>query len=233
MNTDLLTKGAGKVPQRKLALWAGGSLLLIVVFVGLAEGLGLAGIFVEGDAAASFANLAANEGRVRFGVLMHALVVLFDLVAAWALYLFLKREAPELSLLAGWMRLVYSLLYGAALFPLLQALQLVGGAAGLAGLTQSALEAQTMLALSAFRSGWDLAFIFFGVHLLVLGWAALRGSQIPRWIAWLLALGGLAYLFDYISLLLLGGYIVETSLLLGWGEVILIVWLLWKGGKHE
>jgi hypothetical protein len=83
MNTKMnkegeMTGGA----QRRIALVAGFGLLLMVVAIGLAEGLAMTGILVPGDTALTIKNITAQEGLFRFGVFGHLVVVILDIVVA-------------------------------------------------------------------------------------------------------------------------------------------------------
>ena len=197
MNTSTTLERSGTFDQRQLAQITGLGLLLIIVFVGLAEGVGFANILVDDDAAATAQNILEKGGQLRFGILAHLMVIAFDLLVAWSLYLYLKRSAPQLALFAGWLRLAYSILYAAALFNVVEAIQYASAAGLLAESVSGIWQAQAMLALGAFRDGWNLAFVLFGFHLGVLGWALLKDQTMPKWLAWLIVAGGFAYLFDF------------------------------------
>ena len=200
---------------RKLALTAAFALLGMIIFVGLAEGVALAGILVESDASATAANLVSNSGQFRFGLFAHAMVILLDVVAAWALYRFLQPVGERIALLAAWLRVGYAFFYAAALFRL-----------------AGALNGDSLQAFDAFRNTWNLGYIVFGLHLVILGWLLLRHKPLPAWISWLIIAGGISYLFDYLTLFLLGQTPVQLSLVFGFAEILLMFWFFWKGGKR-
>ena len=85
MNTKVnkevgMTGGA----QRRIALVAGFSLLVMVVAIGLAEGMAMTNILVPGDTAMTINNITAQEGLFRFGIFSHLVVVILDIEVAWA-----------------------------------------------------------------------------------------------------------------------------------------------------
>ena len=56
--------------------------------------------------------------------------------------------------------------------------------------------AQAMTAVNEFQGAWDVALVVFGLHLLVLGYLALRSSHIPGLLGILVMVAGLGYLVD-------------------------------------
>lgn len=61
------------------------------------------------------------------------------------------------------------------------------------------LPGQGVLPLGAFRSGWGLGLILFGLHLVLLGWLMARSSYLPRWLGWLLFVDGWSWVIDYLG----------------------------------
>jgi hypothetical protein len=234
-NTDSHKKTAriDNNAHRRIALVAGFGLLLMTVSIILAEAVAMAGIIVDGDAAATVDNILTNQGRFRFGIVAHLTVVLLDLVVAWALYVFLKPAKDNLSLLTAWSRLVYTIIYGIALVNLYSVFQLLGNAGYLSVFEIPEIQAQVMLALNAFRDTWDVGYIFFGLHLTLLGIVAFRSGFIPKVFSIILLIAGVSYLIDYFALLLFPNLGLGISFIFGWGELIFMFWLLIRGGKAE
>jgi hypothetical protein len=219
--------------HRQFALVAGFGLLLMTISIILAEAVAMAGIIVESDAATTVENILANQDRFRFGIVGHLGVILLDLVVAWALYVFLKPAKDNTSLLAAWSRLVYTIIYGMALVNLYGVFQLLGNADYLSAFGTPEIEAQVMLLLNAFRDTWDVGYIFFGLHLTLLGMVAFKSGFIPKVFSIILLIAGVSYLIDYIALLLFPTLGIGLSLIFGWGELIFMLWLLLRGGKTE
>ena len=93
------------------------------------------------------------------------------------------------------------------------------------------LHAQVMLSINAFRDGWAIGFVFFGLHIAILGYLAFKSGYIPRFLGVLLILAGLSYLIDYFGKFLFPAYDLNIATIVGWGELIFMFWLLLKGGK--
>lgn len=166
------------------------------------------------------------------------IMVIFDVVVAWALYILLKPVNKSLSLLAAWFRLVNGTIFGIALYNLFSVLQLLDSANYLTGFETSQLQAQVMLFLNAFNYTWLIGLIFFGLHLFVLGHLIFKSSYIPGTLGVLLIVASLGYLIDSFANFLLPNYTnYETIFMLIVvipgiiGELSLTLWLLLKGAK--
>lgn len=109
-----------------------------------------------------------------------------------------------------------------ALNNLLSALQLLGGADFLNAFGTDQLQAQMMVLLSAFQSGWDLALIIFGLHLFVLGMLVFRSGQRLRVLGILVIAAGLGYMVDGGGKLLLPNYNMMVAMFTFVGEPLLM-----------
>ena len=147
------------------------------------------------------------------------------------LYVLLKPVNNSLSLLTGWFRLVYSTIFAMALVNYFSIFQFLSGSDYLSAFESAQLHAQVMLAISAFHDGWAIGFVFFGLHLMLLGYLAFKSDYIPRFLGVLLLLAGLSYLIDYFGKFLSPTYNLNIAIFLGWGELLFMFWLLFKGRK--
>ncbi|WP_340065702.1 DUF4386 domain-containing protein [Ascidiimonas aurantiaca] len=174
-------------------------------------------------------NIRANTIQFRMGIFGLLIVVFCDLAVAWALYFFFKPVNQSISLFAAWLRLVYTLFLGIALLNYLDILQLTNEADYLKVFQIDVLNAEIMLSIHSFYSDWHFGLIFFGFHLALLGYLAFKASYVPKVIGLLLMVTGASYLIDYTGKLLSPDFEVTYSLILGWGELIFMFWLLIKG----
>ena len=79
-----------------------------------------------------------------------------------------------------------------------------------------------------FTQVWDYSLALFGFHLIVVGIAMCRSTELPTIIGVLLLIAGAGYLFDSVTTM----FNVETMSLSEFtfiGEVALLLWLLWSG----
>ena len=142
-----------------------------------------------------------------------------------------KPVNKSLSLLAALGRLVDATI-GAVSLPILTlALEVSTNAAG-----SESLRAFALPLISTYNIGASVGIVFFGFHLLVLGYLVFRSNYMPRVIGALLMIVSTAHLVDNLGKLLLPNYgstIVPSLVILPafLREFSLMVWLLWKGWK--
>jgi hypothetical protein len=225
------------IPQRRAALIAGLAYVIITV-------LSLFAISVldeptePDNPAATVENIVNSEVLFRSGLAAFIIVLIADVVVAWALYVFFQRTSRELSLFAAWFRLVYVAIAAAALLNLLVILQLVDGTGYSTALEKGQRDAQVMLSLDAYNYGFFLGLVSFGVHLLLLGFVMVKSDYAPSILGILVALAGLGYVMINLARVVLPNYrdyedllLLLLAVLAAPGEFGLIGWLLWRGGK--
>jgi hypothetical protein len=116
---------------------------------------------------------------------------------------------------------------------LLSALRLVNGvrAPGAPTHGDSGTAVRVLDAVTAFQNGWTVMLTLFGLHLLIVAWLVVRWSYIPSWLGVLVAIAGLGYVVDGAGTVLLSGYRSGIASFTFVGEVLLMVWLLWRGRR--
>jgi hypothetical protein len=99
-----------------------------------------------------------------------------------------------------------------------------------------ALQSQIMLYLDSFNYTWLIGLIFFGLHLLLLGYLIIKSGFIPKIIGVLLFVAGIGYLVDSFAFFLYPSYesvkdIFQMIVILPGviGEFSFTIWLLIKG----
>ncbi|TWT05602.1 DUF4386 domain-containing protein [Planococcus sp. CPCC 101016] len=195
-------------------------------------------LIVPGNAAATVENLLANDLLFRFGIAGFIIVLLLDVVVSWSLYILLRQVNKNLALLAAGLRLVFTAIFAAAMFNFLSVLQLIRGEMYLGAMETSQLQAQVMLLIDAFNNGWLIGLVFFGFHLLLIGYLVFKSKFMPKTIGILVMLAGLGYLIDNFAQVLFSNYNDYATIFLlivavpgVIGELVLAIWLLFKGKK--
>jgi hypothetical protein len=225
-----MTNRIADISQPKAAMVAGFGLLAMTIFALFAFYI-YQNLIVPEDAATTVHNILGDELLFRIVICSFLIVIILDVVVAWALYVLLKPVNSSLSLLAAWSRLVYAIIFGVALGNLFAVLHLLSGADYLTVFETDQLHAQVMLSLNAFDHVWDIGFVFFGLHLALLGYLVFKSDYIPGILGVLLIIAGLSYLIDDLVIFLFPNFVVAISQILGWGELLFMFWLLLKGGK--
>ncbi|MFC1769626.1 DUF4386 domain-containing protein [Nitrospirota bacterium] len=228
-----MTNSIPDTSLRQAALVAGFGLLIMTLAYLLPEIFVFKALIVSGDAEATANNILANEMLFRMGICGFLIVILCDVLVAWAFYVFLRPVSRSLSLLAAWFRLVYSVTFVIALFNYLDVLRYLSGAKYLSVFDLDNLHAQVMLSINAFSNEWAMGFVFFGLHLALVGYLAFKANYIPKFLGILLMVAGLSYLIDTFSKFLFPDFNVVLSVFTGWGELLFAFWLLYKGIKYR
>lgn len=220
---------------RSLNLFAGSGYLVIFITGIFANFFVLESLQVPGNATATWDLITTQSLQFRAGMLAFVIMVIFDTLLTWALYHLLHHVRQDLSQLAAWLRLINCAIFAAALVHLFQVTGLINQA-GQAGPPELAMQATH--ALDLFNYTWLIGLIFFGLHLLVLGFLVVRSSNMPSWIGFLLFLAGLGYLTDSFAQFLMPDYanykevfmmvVVIPGVI---GELSLTIWLLVWGGR--
>lgn len=215
--------------HRTIALTAAIGLLVMIAAAIFADTL-RTGLLAEGDIKEKVDNIANQTTKFRLSILGYVVVILLDILVAWALYLYFKQINKSISLLAGLFRLIYATLFFVAVFNLIDVLYLLENKTIL---DENQIQTQTMHALQSFTNQWNLSFLFFGIHLGLLGWLALRTKQMHNIFGILLMAAGLGYTCDGLGKTLIPNYSVSLIMFTFLGEVLLMIWLFFKGVKIQ
>ena len=188
------------------------------------------------DAAATFQNIADSEMLFRTGIVAFLAIFLLDVVIAWALYVVFRSVGEQLSRLAAWFRLTYTVMLGVALVFFFIMIQLVTGSAHLGGFDQAQLDGQVMLMLDAFNSAWLIGLAAFGIHLILIATLILGSRIAPRALGIIIGIAGAAYVFDTVARSMVPSYDDHAAIFLAIvaipsiiGELWFGVWLLVRG----
>jgi hypothetical protein len=217
--------------QRKVAWVAALSLVLMGVLGPFALIGVLQDMLMPSNASATVDNIVLSLGLFRSGVAALLIVVMLDVVVAWALYVLLRPVNRTVALVMGWLRLGYAAMFATALTNLLDVAQLLDSSVGLA-LPVEQLQAQVMTSLNSFHIGFEgIALAIFGLHLFTLGYLVFKSTNFPRFLGALVVIAGAGYLFDSFGTILVPNYTLTVGAYTFLGEVLLIFWLLYRAVK--
>ena len=223
---------------KKLSKIAGISYLIIFFSAIFANFIAIENIVVPGDPGATFANLLQSETVFRLAILSFIITIIFDVVVAWALWVLLKPVHKNISLFAAWFRLVHAIVFAVGLYHLVAVIRISFGDAAIYNLTESQQASQVMLYFTQFNDTWLIGLIFFGIHLIAIGYLLLKSKLAPRFIPILLCIAGIGYMIDSTAGLLIPNYgdmemlsaiiVIIPGVV---GELAFTVWLLVRGFK--
>lgn len=202
-------EGAARV--RTAAGIAGMALLAMAVLAAFGNFVAIEGVMVDGDPVATAANIESAGALFTLGLLSMYVVVLLDVLVAWALTLTFEPVDAPLARLAGWLRLAYAGVFMVAIAAL---------ASGDAG---------------AFEKTWHAGLLLFGASLVVVGWLTVRCTWLPSWLGVLVIIAGAGYGLDSIVATLVSDPAIEVSAITFIGEVLLAVWLVmrWQQSRRQ
>jgi hypothetical protein len=197
------------------------------VLAGFGNFVAVEGLVTPGDAARTADDILAAEGTFRLGVLALYLVVVLDVVIAWALMRVFSPVSKSLSRLAAWFRLAYSAIFMVAISQLAGIPDLLSGSSAF---TAEQVETQALLRVDTFNDIWFAGLILFAAHLVLVGYLAYRANYLPTVLGLLVVVAGLGYGFDSIGKVLSESPL-EVSAITFIGEFLLGLWLLVRGRR--
>lgn len=216
---------------RRTARLAGGLYFALIPFSVFAMLYVPSALVVPGDAAATAQKIMASEWLLRSGTVSHLVAEIMLLSVALALYeVFRTVNRIQAALM------VILVVLGAAIgiaseVNRLTALQVLSGGDYLQPLTPVQLHAQAMLSLEAWKSGLLLTQVFWGLWLFPLGYLVLKSRLMPRLLGILVIIAGGGYAADAVLAILLPNIGVSISPFTFVGELLFVLWLLFKGVK--
>ena len=216
------------------ARYAGALYLAIAVCGGFSIGYVPTQIVADGDGAASAANLLAHQGLFQLGVLADSAVFLFELAITAILYRLFRAVDPTVSMIALIARLgmITVMAFNLLLWIMpnvLLAGESVGGSEQMNLLIQFCFQAHEMGVFV-----WQL---FFGAHLLALGWLILKSRIVPRYLGIGLLTGAFGYLgqgvveLTFINVVWLDHALIGLLVIVSISEIGFGLWLLVIGHR--
>jgi hypothetical protein len=188
---------------------------------------------VTGDAAATAANIAANEVTFRLGAVGSELIILLsEIVLSVVLYVLLKPVSKTLSLVTAVSRLAMTTIHGLNLLNYYFVFQLLNGADFATAFSPDQVNALVTLFLDAHSIGFTIGIAFLVPHVLILGYLIYQSGYFPKVLGVLFVAAGIGYLFDAIGLLLVPSYTTTPGLIqmvIAAAEIAFPIWLLVKG----
>jgi len=207
---------------------AGASQLLEAVTAAFGQVIVLNRLVVDGNAAATAANILGHERLFWLGFTSSLVGVGFHIAWAFLFYELLKPVNRSLSLLAAFVVLVDCAIQAiTSLFHLAPLLILQGGSS-FSAFTAEQLQALALLFLKLSAYAFQIDHVFFGFWCVLTGYLIFRSTFLPRVLGVLLAISGLGWV-TYLSPPLanyLWPFIAAASAL---GEIPLELWLIVMG----
>jgi hypothetical protein len=182
-------------------------------------------LVVDGDAAATAANILGHTQLFWLGFASSLIGVVCHIVWALLMYQLLKPVNRTVSLLAAFVILVGSALQAIAALLYLAPRYILQGGGSLSSFTTQQLQALAQVFLHLNGRAFNVYLVFFGLWLLLIGYLIFKSTFLPRFLGVLVAISGVAwmmYLYPPITIPLYP-YIATASAI---GEIPLELWLI-------
>lgn len=184
-------------------------------------------IHVPGDASATFENASGSLSLFRVSIaagLLHKIILL--ILAFLFVHLF-GRQNPIVAAAMAALVCISVAIYVIVVSDLYLSLAYLPTEADAASMFLETVE--------SYLGGLELVSIFWGLWLLPLGGLIIKTRRVPRWIGYVLILGGLGYLLNFFGPLLAPGVYAGSVLSIAMasvsavGELSLALWLVVRG----
>lgn len=190
---------------------------------------------VASDAATSSANLLANQGLFKLGVLADSAVILFELAITAILFQMFRDVGPKMAMVALISRAGMITVMGInLLFWVMPYILLTGPS----GWEPAQLQALAQFCFEAHAMGVFVWQLFFGAHLLALGWLILKSDVVPHLLGLGLFVGAFGYLIQgvakltFVDVAAINYTFIALLVIVSVSEISFGLWLLIRGGRH-
>ncbi len=217
----------------KAALVAGISLLVMVLTTPFAEFSIFPKLIDPEDAAKTAENIINNTQLFSVALFLILITLVADVIASWALYIFLKPVNKSLSLLTAWFRLIYTAMYFIALYNLLEIVSITKSIDHLKNTGIGQINDTILLHIKSFRIEGSFGLIVFGIYLVLLGYLVYKASYVPKIFGFILVLAGLSWLVDNLGTFLFPELNTQFLFIFTMGELVFMFWLLIKGARMK
>ena len=191
------------------------------------------GFVVRNDAAATAANIVAQETLFRTGLVFDLLTIAGVIPLVAGLYIVLRPVNRNLALLALLWRLIENAVLAMLTFASFTALILVTGADFVRNLQPGQLSDVAYALVRVHSWGFQVGFLFLGLGQLVFTWLWWQSRYIPRWLAGLGLLGSTLLAAMAIAIIVwppvYGMVTMAYMAPMGLYEILLGLWLLVRG----
>ncbi len=219
-------KEEAMTPPKRLARIAGLLYLIVGIFGAFAIAYVSPKVYAPGDAATTAANVVANTGLIRIGVVADLLQATVLVFLGMTLYLLLKRvHKHAATAMVVLVAIATTLMCLDKVFQF-AALRVATDASYAAAFGAAGSNALVLLLLDIHHYGYLIAQIFFGLWLVPLGYLAYKSGMFPKALGVVLIVAGVSYLVDLLAAFLVPDVRQQIRYFLAIPPTIAEVWLL-------
>ena len=212
---------------RRIAITIGISLVLMTIAAGFSIGYAYSEFYQLEQLELLKNNILSNQGLYRNMLIGIGLILILDLLVSYNLYKFFEGDNRKTSIIAGIIRVIYTLIFTIATYYLVKNMN-----------TNELTNQMIKMNFQQFQLIWNGGLMIFGFHVLLIGWLMKLHQKIPKFLWRLTVFAGLCYIVVHLLKLTTpnSSYMKNLELVLALpmaaGELGLAIWLLIKGGKE-
>ena len=230
MSSPLAVRDPGFSPQTYAR--AVGALYLVIIVGGIFAEIFVRGrLVVSNDAAATAANILANERLFRLGFVAQLIPLLCNMPLIVMFYELMKVVNKRMAMVIVLFSLVGSAVEASMLLTHYAPLVILKHGQKL-GMAPDLLQALSSMAMQLQSIGFSIALTFFGGTCLARGYLIFKSGFLPRFIGLFLAVEGIAYFANSFTNFVAPGAarsVFAFLMVTGLAEVFLCLWLLIRG----
>lgn len=190
-------------------------------------------LIVLGDAATTASNIMANELLYRLSIVTALTLQIVYIFLALALYKLLNPVDKNNAVLMVILVLVAAPIAMLNELNHVAVLLVLSGSDLLTTFSLDQVQASVPLFLNLHEHGVFIAQIFWGLWLFPMGYLIFKSNFLPKALGILMIIGGFGYLVDSFVYFIFPDFDVTVSEFTFLGELLLPLWLMFKGVNHE
>ena len=190
-------------------------------------------LIVLGDAATTASNIMANELLYRLSIVTALTLQIVYIFLALALYKLLNPVDKNNAVLMVILVLVAAPIAMLNELNHVAVLLVLSGSDFLTTFSLDQVQASVPLFLNLHEHGVFIAQIFWGLWLFPMGYLIFKSNFLPKALGILMIIGGFGYLVDSFVYFIFPDFDVTFSEFTFLGELLLPLWLMFKGVNHE
>lgn len=184
------------------------------------------------DATLTMSTIKASQRLFEAGIFAFILIIFLDVVITITFYILFNTISKPIAMVMASLRIVYVAIKGAAIVGLILANDIYTSVGDVAVEQIETYATQAMQFLKLHHSGFGVALIFFGIHLIFVAILLLKFRGIPKLITWLVLVAGTGYTVNSLVSFFAVDYILLRNITIGifiipmtFAELTLGLWL--------
>jgi len=188
-------------------------------------------LVIRGQIEQTVANIGSHHSLFLAAIFGYLVNFIGDVVAALGLYILLAPVNRAVSLLAAWLRLIYTTVALVGLLNLVTGYRMIITPEYMKSFGSAQFYAQINLLLHSFRYFWTMGLVIFALHLLVVAALLYRSGYLPKILGVILAIDALCLMAIELRPYFWPAANIGWIFIGTFGEIVFMVWLLIMGRR--